>query len=360
MGDQALHPFVVTFLLELPWDLKLWEGATVFADEQREDVEIGVFTHPPDYPNELEIDAQFVFRRSRSGFAYQRTLALDVFADFWEGHELFDSEPARQELTQEAHRTVVAASRATLKYENNVLSEDVLVDLFERTLHQLSEFLAMFGFVRQDPHVGAIRRTELPSHIPVMLDFAVNGGPRQLELSYLQLHSFESESVPTADDVDYAIDYTYRDRLFPWPFRQVVLLMHRARRDLLGGDNDQGVIALTTGVELLTETVVAASLRIGGKDDRIQGVLDAGLTNLLRDHLAPLLTRLGQNAYVVDRWITDCYALRKRVAHEGFRPHPTDALTALATTTRLASTLGTGLRANPAFAELGDLLPFGT
>jgi hypothetical protein len=354
-------PFIATFLIELPFDLGLGEGTTVPAYERREHVEAALFAFSDDHPQELEVDTRLVFRRSRPGSAPPRTMALDVFADFWEGLHLVDSEPARSELEQEAPVTVVAATTATLRYEaaTGAITEETLVELFDRVLHQLNEFIAMLGFARSDPLIGTVRRTELPSHVAVMLDIPVSGA-RQLELSYLELHGFAAQQTPSEEDVSRAIDFAFRDRLVNWPFRSVVLLIHRARRDLLGGDYDQGVIALATAVELLAEATIAAVLRTQDEAHRIPGVLQAGLTNVLRDHLAPMLRRLGADDDVVGRWVDQCYALRKRVAHEGIRPHGTEAMRALNATMDLASTLGTALRRDPTFAHIGDQLPFGS
>lgn len=357
----ARPPFIATFLIELPVDLGLWEGATVPAYERLADVEAALFDLPNDHPQDLEVDTRLVFRRSSHGSSRPRTVALDVFADFWESQEFVESDPARSEVSREVPVTVVAATTTTLGYDaaTGAIAEEKLEALFDRVLHQLNDFLAMFGFVRGDVLVGAVRRTELPSHIPVVLDVPLHGH-RQLELVSLQLHGFAPEAAPTEEDVSRAIDFAFRDRLARWPFRPVVLLVHRARRDLLAGDYDQGVIALTTAVELLAETTVAGVLRARGDEEGVSGVLQSGLTNLLRDHLAPLLSQLGANREVVIKWIEDCYVLRKRVAHEGIKPDGTEAKRALNATIDLASHLSTALRSSSTFAQIGDQLPFGT
>jgi hypothetical protein len=58
-------------------------------------------------------------------------------------------------------------------------------------------------------------------------------------------------------------------------------------------------------------------------------------------------------------WLSDCYALRKRVAHEGVTPDSREAGQAFAVTTKLAGVVGSALRSDPVLAELGAQLPFG-
>jgi hypothetical protein len=127
-------PLMATFLIELPFDLGLWEGATVPAYERSADV----FDLPGDHPPGLEVDTRFVFRRSTQGSARQRTVALDVFADFWEGMHFVNSEPARLEAQREIPVTVVAATTSTFHMDSTTgaIGEASLVRMFDRVLHR--------------------------------------------------------------------------------------------------------------------------------------------------------------------------------------------------------------------------------
>jgi hypothetical protein len=177
-----------------------------------------------------------------------------------------------------------------------------------------------------------------------------------IELITLELHTFTMPESPIEEDVDWAVDLAFRNRVAEWRFRPVVLLVHGARHGLLAGDYDQAVIALTTAVELLTKTAVAAALYARGEGHRVAGVIECGLTNLLRDHLEPLLSQLGADPQVATRWAEDCYKLRKHVAHEGLKANGVQGKRALDATLEL----GTALRSSPSLTEFGDQLPFGT
>jgi hypothetical protein len=355
-------PFIVTFLLELPFDLELREGITVPAYERADDVEVPISVLPEEVSKRLAIATRFVFRSSRSEVSRRRTVALNVFANFWEGLEFVDSLPARDELERQVPVTVVAATTATLRYDadTGAVGKPVLVELFERSLRQLNDFLSMLGFCVGNPEIGRVRRTELTRHIPVVLDFRRSEtGKRQFELATFELPGYGVGSVPTEEAALAALDLSYRDRLSEWPFRSVVMLIHRAHRDLYAGDGEQAVIGLTTAVEIISEEVIAAALRAKGEAHRVDAVLQAGLANLLQQQLSPLLLELGADPAVAEAWRKDRYALRKRVAHEGYAPRDAEGAQAYATTVDLVRMIGTALRSTPNLAEVGDQLPFG-
>jgi hypothetical protein len=154
----------------------------------------------------------------------RRTVALDVFDDFWEGVEFVDSEPDRQEAERRVPVTVVAATTSTLRHdaETGAISDEILVEMFGRIVRQLNDFLSMLGFCVGNPEIGTVRRTELPSHVPAILDFRPpRGSKRQLELTTLELHGFPIWAAPTDEDALYAVDLAFRDRLAEWRFRLV-------------------------------------------------------------------------------------------------------------------------------------------
>jgi hypothetical protein len=362
--DPLTHhesPFLLTFLIELPFDLHLKKGITVPAYERATEVEASVFRVPESPPPGLEIDTRLVFRRSRPEVSERRTLAMDVFEDFWENAHFVDSVPAREEIEQRPPATVVAATTATLRQdpETGRIDEETISQIFEKVLRQLNDFLTMFGFCTGSRDIGAVRRTELPSHIPAVLDFRPRAEEtRRLELITLQLHAFDVGIPPSDEDTVRAVDLACRDRLSEWPFRSVVVLVHRAQRDLYAGDYEQAVIGLTTATEILCEGVIAAVMRARGDGSRLDGVLQAGLTNLIRDHITPLLIHLRRDPNVAVRWLRDCYQLRKKVAHEAYMPLDREAALALEATLLFAGTIGSALRDDPTTFDIGDQLPF--
>jgi hypothetical protein len=336
---------------------------TLNAYERAAAIEVQLFRDPSNpTPDGLGIDCRFVFRQSSVHASPARTLALETFEDFWEGLEFFDSQPALEEAQRRTPVTVVAASTAVLAEAHDgvaSVTEPDVERLFDKTLRQLNELLTMLGYCHQNPEFGSVRRTELPSHIPVVLDIDLASGvPRRVELATLQIHKFEGRDAPSTEIILFAHDLAFRDRLTEWPFRSFVLLLQQARRDRYAAESGQSVMALGTATEVLVEAVVAAALRADGREeDRITTTLDAGFRNLIRDHLVPLLKRLGGDSELPGRWLDDCYPLRNRVAHEGYVPTQAELTQAMDATLDLAGEIAETLRASPTLADVGDQLP---
>lgn len=349
---------IVTFLFELPGDLGLTDGATIFAPEKREDIEFPLFPGVPGMSERTDVDTRFVFRRTPPHLSSRQTVALDVFEDFWEGLEFVDSLPGYQRSRAALPTTVVAATTGTISVPGEAVTELQLTLIFDKVLRQLNQFLTMLGFSSGEADIGAVRRTELPPFIPVVLDLPF-AGQRQLELLTLQVHRFGWEDRANDPSAVVAADLAFRDREGDWPFAPVVTLLHRARRDRYAGDLEQSVIGLVTATELLVEIVIDGALRAAGEDDRIAGVLQAGFANIMRNHLRPLVERTGGDPGAVDIWLSDCYSLRKQVAHDGYVPSPDEVRAASLATFGLSSEVVSAMRNDPALAALGALFPVG-
>ena len=361
-GATESDPAYLTFLIELPINLGMHSGATVEALEQADPAWPMMFISDHPVSEGLRVDTRFVFRTSRSEVP-PRTHALDAFDDFWIGLRFVDSAPAIDLIAETRPTTVVAATTGLIlprTPEPITVDEGSITACFDKVLGQLNEFLTMLGFRLQNPDIGPMRRTDLQAQVPVVIDANVRDGiPRSVELSAFQLHTFGATPDTSAEAVIEAHDLAFRNRKEPWAFGSVVTLLQRAYRDRYSGDRAQSVIALGTAIELLVEACVAASLRASGASERrIEGILNAGLTGLLRDHLGPMLGRLGADASAPEAWIVDAYRLRKLVVHEGYTPAEGEARRAFNATVNLIAAVKRALMAEPDLAELADHLPF--
>jgi len=222
-----------------------------------------------------------------------------------------------------------------------VLREAWLTRRFDQALDALNRFLAALGYASRSPDVGAVRRTELPAWIPVILDDRVmeNSTPRGVILTALQLHDFDDSRLSRIDPAavstaTWLFDHASRGDA---PFRLFVEYAQRAYRELHEGLAHQAVLSACTAVEILVAVALGAMWRADGvRGAAVRRKLDAGFQNLLVDHLKPRVEAAGADPSVVDDWIADCYALRNQIAHEGFVPHHSAAAAACSTTMRLA------------------------
>jgi hypothetical protein len=346
-------PAALTFLIQLPVDMRLPQGVTLLAYERPDDVEFALLVDTHDTKGALVPDTRFVFRRSSPDVSLGRSLVMEVFSDFWDGLAFRDSEVAFEEVQRSVSVSVVAATTGVMG-KGAVLTEQEITDAFDRVLSQLNRLLTMVGFTVNDPDIGPLRRTELPSHIATLIDLFET--PRTVELSTLQLHSF-GEDPPGEDAILYGHDLAFRDRR-GWPFEQTIESLQRARRELHGGETQFGVLLLGLASELLISTTVRECMKIDGKSDvRVAGVAAAPFRSIREDHFAPLLDRIGADSAALVEWTKHCYLLRNAVAHEGRRPTHDEALAALRCTLRLAGELGDKLRASREYGELGVQLP---
>jgi hypothetical protein len=230
-----------------------------------------------------------------------------------------------------------------------VLREAWLTRRFDAALDALNRFLAALGYASRSPDVDAVRRTELPAWIPVILDDHVmeTSTPRGVILTALQLHDFDDWRLARIDPAavstaTWLFDHASRGDA---PFRVFIEYAQHAYRELHEGLAHQAVLSACTAVEILVAVALSATWRAhGAHGAAVRRKLDAGFQNLLVDHLKPRVKAAGADPSVVDDWIADCYALRNQIAHEGFVPRHSAAAEACSTTMRLAVEVAEMLR----------------
>jgi hypothetical protein len=221
---------------------------------------------------------------------------------------------------------------------------------FEEAFAGVNRFLDGLGFASSVVDVGALRRTELPPWIPVIVDDSVGrtATPRAVLLTALQLHDFDDVRVPRIDPEAVSTAAWLFDRgtgKEGSPFHLFIEYVQRSRRDLHDGLTQQAVLALGTAVETLVAVSLEAMWRAeGGSDASRARKLRAGFQNLLYDHLWRRIDAAGADASAIDDWRLECYELRNEVAHQGLLPDPAAALAAYRSTIRLAVEVAETLR----------------
>ncbi len=339
----------VTFLFELPLNLGVGGGHT----------ELVVRGRPAKAPFRVRI----VLRSQDGARPFSVRIALEAFGDFFDGLQLQDdlSSACRDGIGK---ATVAAVTMLHPTRARHIkVTESWLTRRFEEAFRTLDRFLTCLGFISAAPDVGALRRTDLPSHVPVIIDDGVSEGqvPREALLTTLQVHDFDDwrrTDVGRSGVVDAASLLFEGMTSGRAPLRLFIEHVQRARRDLHDGRTDQAVLSAGTAVEVL----VAVSLRtFWHAEHESQEVIDkklsGGFQNLLKHHLRPRLVALGGEGEVVDDWVSECYLLRNSVAHEGLVPGHTQARAAVRATILLGAEIAQVLRSQARFRRLGESLP---
>jgi len=136
--------------------------------------------------------------------------------------------------------------------------------------------------------------------------------------------------------------------------------MVEMRRALARGRHAHAALELGIAFELLIATIVreVGPLR-GDCEAKVARILDAGLKNVLKDHL-PRLTGLAVDLdnveNVVGRWRRDAYDLRNRVIHSGYRPTYAEVNRAREAVGAVIDALYAALRSDPVTEELSGML----
>jgi hypothetical protein len=317
----------VTFVLELPVDLG------------------------PDVDGLLVPTPVHGFARSNGTRIFMRTRddkspgtlseAFHALENYFAGLELHDGETLGLSAQSECATVAAVTVRHHTRARSFEPSAAWLTRRFEEALTSLNRFLAGLGLASRSPDIGALRRTELPSRVPVLVDdhVAEPRVNRAVLVSALQLHDFEDLRIPLIDEG--AV------RTAAWLFSGVrgrsaasglfVEYAQQARRDLHDGAYQQSVLSGCIAIE----TLVAGALRAlwqadGDSDAGVRRKLDAGFRNLLNYHLWPRIAAAAYDAGAIDAWLQECYRVRNQIAHEGFAPHHSEAFTAHESTMRLA------------------------
>lgn len=124
----------------------------------------------------------------------------------------------------------------------------------------------------------------------------------------------------------FALETLENDRGLPLPW---VLLLD-AQREAIYGKHREAVIHCQTGVEVAVQIAVRAFYEAQGENEEaIEVKLDAGLKNLMKDHL-PLATQEDfWGTEVQDTWDEEAYSVRHRAVHEGRSVSQEEAATAI-------------------------------
>ncbi len=212
-------------------------------------------------------------------------------------------------------------------------------ELIRLTHKAVNRLLDVYRVSTKEFHVGPIPAQELgPVNLSHgIVDLKGDGSARELLSFRFDMGSGLTLARTQEMDSESILDLAYER-----PLPVVDLLVLNARRSLLYEDYRIAVIEAETAFEVGVDQVLkryclsqtkmdaAGNVVAAYSNDDVERLLDAGLTNLIQDHLPKALGRDFINTDEHQRWHQDLYLLRNAVIHDGEKIQADQADRALA------------------------------
>lgn len=261
-------------------------------------------------------------------------------------------------------RSVVQLVRLVTRPGPDVDESVWLTEQFDSGMEKLNEYLVSLAVGLQDDSVGPVHRMQLPMGCYVQRsDVAADPSASPSSVVQTLFHlNWGAPGLPLATEEDLNLTAWLAGERHGGrqPFFPSSELALSASRSLAQGRTSQAVLESSIGVELLVNTVIR---ELGGSfgysDTKQQRVLDAPFASRVRDHFAVMLgfdreIRDGRDR--LGEWWTGAYALRTRVAHEGYRPVFQEARDALRESQDLFLAVKVALWQEPRASELAPVM----
>jgi hypothetical protein len=223
-------------------------------------------------------------------------------------------------------RTVVQVT--LIRPGTGTVDEGWISDQFDAGLAKLNDYLVTAGAVTQDPAVGPITRLDLP---PVVLCLLGDVRDEHPDPGFFLLHAGEQvEANPVSlAQAEHMANLVSKQHSDGHPFWLLGEALVETRGALDRGRAAHAVIEAGIAFEVLVAALVRELAALDGLTAaQVGGILDAGLKNVLTDHLpkmAALTIDLDDPGNIFGAWRVNTYDLRNRVVHEGYRPPLSEA-----------------------------------
>lgn len=355
--EDAEPIMIVTFGLELPFSLRMPEVAFVHSrrgpgwegwgpDEIAHLIDLDA-----KIPNGLEPHFRIALGQASVSLPAPLTAARLAFAD-WDGFE----EDAGQG-TLEVTRTTALVSVYSRGLDSPLDEGDdqIIGEWFSRRLDEvlglLNDYLVVLASVDDEWHISRISRADLPRRAPYRVEIRPARKGAAGVSSTLDVHARIRDDLPAERDPEEAstavhLIHAYREGRAP--FFDWTQYMQAAEHHLGAGRYEQTVIAAATATEVMINIFfreVWEALEL--EPDRLVGVIGCPFRNQLTDHLPRFLDQpvdLDDEDRPPGRWFRDCYLLRNRTVHEGYRPSSAEAMDATLATRAFATWIGASLK----------------
>jgi hypothetical protein len=234
---------------------------------------------------------------------------------------------------------------------------------FDDVLGLLNDYLVVLAAVDDEWHISRISRADLPRMAPYRMEIWPAGDGARGVTSALDVHATIRDDLPVereAEEVTTAVHLIHAYREGRAPFFDWSQHMQAAEHHLGSGRYEQTVIAAATATEVMVNTFLREMWEALELDPgRLAGVLGCPFRNQLVDHLPKFLAEpvdLDDVGRPPGRWFRDCYLLRNRAVHEGYRPSSAEAMDATTATRAFAAWIGGSLKDDERTAQIKLIL----
>lgn len=248
--------------------------------------------------------------------------------------------------------------------DRELFSHSWLLRMLDEVLIVLNQYLVSLAAITDEWQISSITRLDLQRHVPfsAKLDPPVPGWNDFV--SGFDAHPYLPNDRPgerPGEELSKAIAMVQSNRSGRMPFFQFLELYQSAEHHLNSGRSGQAVIASCTATEVFVNTLFREAGQALGRSQReIDGTLNCGFSNQLKDHLPKLLddeVNLDDEKSPAGRWWKHCYDLRNRVVHAGEKPDDQAALDAKASTGELINWIVCSLDDDPRLDHLRGKVP---
>ncbi|HET7417073.1 MAG TPA: hypothetical protein VFJ61_05575 [Solirubrobacterales bacterium] len=236
----------------------------------------------------------------------------------------------------------------------------------DEVLSFLNQYLVILAGMRDEWHMSALSRSDLPRDAPWKLTLFPMLADWTGPSGTLDVHATIRDDLPaerSAEEITYAIEAVHQARRGQAPFFQFVELYQAAEHHLGSGRHDQSVIAACTATEVLVNTLFRVLwVCLEREPTKLPGVLSAPFKNQLIDlvpkYVVGAPVDLNDTGTAPGRWYAECYKLRNQIVHEGQKAGAGEAYDAKVATGDFARWIGQELQVDPRTEWIKNFLDF--
>jgi hypothetical protein len=347
MPPEYAEVLVLTFILELPQDLRHPQDKAFGLTEERDDVFVDwpdeaktIVTRVPITTPGRSPVCRLVFRNAEVKMPLPLQAADFAFGEWTRPFFNDEAWEERNRILEEAvssgmdvRRTVVAATRFTHPDLWGQTPDERLALLgheFQESLDFLNDYIITLSMVRGDPSLTPVARGDLAASCPVIVDAVpMQEGLRRGTTFIYPIHEQLPDFVYEVEDIDEAAGEQLEElfglrRYDGFPMLLYYEFLHSAEASRRLHRYVPAISSLGTAIEVLFSAVIRMIGSGAEHDDAaVEAALRAPLRNQVEHHL-PQYVNVDVDVQDANnpfgRWWLGGYKLRNRVLHEGHRP----------------------------------------